>query len=170
MSTQRSLPRWYLIQCKPRQDARAEENLIRQDFNCFRPTKLLKRTSEQTESLFPGYLFIRLDKYSDNWHPIRSTRGVSRLVTFGHQPIAVPDEVVHQLQQKLGNFPASERIFNPGDTVRINAGSLKDLDAIFLSRDGNERVLILLKLLNREHSISLSLDDIDRSEKPQKIL
>lgn len=37
------------------------------------------------ESLFPGYLFIQLDQLNDNWHPIRSTRGVNQLVTFGKQ-------------------------------------------------------------------------------------
>ena len=32
------------------------------------------------EPLFPGYLFIRLDSTHDNWYPIRSTRGVNRVV------------------------------------------------------------------------------------------
>ncbi len=29
--------RWYLIQTKPRQEARAEEHLRRQQFECYRP-------------------------------------------------------------------------------------------------------------------------------------
>lgn len=34
------------------------------------------------ESLFPGYLFIALAENA-NWAPLRSTRGVNRLVAFG---------------------------------------------------------------------------------------
>lgn len=90
MSPQHPPPRWYLIQCKPRQDSRAEENLTRQDFKCYRPTHRVERVQRgrrttSMESLFPGYLFIQLDQLNDNWHPIRSTRGVNQLVTFGKQ-------------------------------------------------------------------------------------
>ncbi len=32
--------RWYLIQTKPRQEARAEEHLRRQHFQCYRPLQV----------------------------------------------------------------------------------------------------------------------------------
>ena len=56
---------WYLIQCKPRQDERAEQNLRNQSFNCYRPLRRAQqvkrgRQVEVSESLFPGYLFVRL--------------------------------------------------------------------------------------------------------------
>ena len=98
-----SIPaRWYLIQTKPRQEARAEEHLLRQHFECYRPLKAPAplRGSQGTksgEALFPGYLFIRLDCIHDNWYPIRSTRGVSRVVSFGGQPTPVRDELIEQL-------------------------------------------------------------------------
>ena len=38
---------------------------------------------------------------------------------------------------------------HPGDRVRINSGSYKELEAIFLARDGAERIVILLQLLHR---------------------
>ncbi|WP_049325058.1 transcription termination/antitermination NusG family protein, partial [Stutzerimonas stutzeri] len=58
--------RWYLIQTKPRQEARAEEHLLRQHFECYRPLKASAATrsgqgAKAGEPLFPGYLFIRLD-------------------------------------------------------------------------------------------------------------
>ncbi|WP_332455243.1 transcription termination/antitermination NusG family protein, partial [Pseudomonas fragi] len=34
------------------------------------------------ESLFPGYLFIHMPPGA-NWAPLRSTRGVARVVAFG---------------------------------------------------------------------------------------
>ncbi|EJM61955.1 transcriptional activator RfaH [Pseudomonas sp. GM49] len=161
-------PRWYLIQCKPRQDARAEENLIRQGFTCYRPTQWIERIqrgrrSTSVESLFPGYLFIQLDQLNDNWHPIRSTRGVNQLVTFGKQPIAVADELIAQLQQQLSEKPPETLALEPGDSVRINRGSFKELDAIFLARDGAERIIILLQLLHREHTLSVPINAIEKT-------
>ncbi|HSA40732.1 MAG TPA: transcription termination/antitermination NusG family protein, partial [Mycobacterium sp.] len=47
------------------------------------------RIQKVEESLFPGYLFIQLDAQS-NWAPLRSTRGVSRLVVFSGYPLPVP--------------------------------------------------------------------------------
>ena len=172
MPTQHPLPRWYLIQCKPRQDSRAEENLTRQAFECYRPTQHVERiqrgrrvTSE--ESLFPGYLFIKLDQLNDNWHPIRSTRGVNHLVTFGKQPIAVADELIHQLHQRSQNQPTDtsqdSKALKPGDHVRITSGSYKELEAIFLSHDGAERIVILLQLLHREHTLTVPISAIEKT-------
>lgn len=165
-------PRWYLIQCKPRQDSRAEENLTRQAFKCYRPTQHIERIlrgrrTTSVESLFPGYLFIQLDQLNDNWHPIRSTRGVNQLVTFGKQPIAVADELIEQLRKRLHNqlteTPRDSLALEPGDQVRITSGSYKELEAIFLSHDGGERIVILLQLLHREHTLSVPIAAIEKS-------
>ncbi|VVO89705.1 Transcription antitermination protein RfaH [Pseudomonas fluorescens] len=168
MPPQHSPPRWYLIQCKPRQDSRAEENLTRQAFKCYRPTHYVERVQRgrrvaPAESLFPGYLFIQLDQLNDNWHPIRSTRGVNQLVTFGKQPIAVADELIDQLKQRLNEKPLECVKLEPGDRVRINSGSYNEVEAIFLSRDGAERILILLQLLHREHTLSIPISAIEKS-------
>jgi transcriptional antiterminator RfaH len=168
MLPQHPPPRWYLIQCKPRQDARAEENLTRQAFKCYRPTHNIERIQRgrrttSVESLFPGYLFIQLDQLNDNWHPIRSTRGVNQLVTFGKQPIAVADELIEQLKQRLSEKPQESVSLEHGDRVRINSGSYKELEAIFLSRDGAERIVILLQLLHREHTISIPISAIEKT-------
>ncbi|MFH7611721.1 transcription termination/antitermination NusG family protein, partial [Pseudomonas syringae pv. tagetis] len=53
------------------------------------------------EPLFAGYLFIRMDQVQDNWYPIRSSRGVSRIVTFGGQPVPVRDHLIEQIRQRL---------------------------------------------------------------------
>lgn len=143
-----SNPRWYLIQTKPRQEARADENLRRQSFDCYRPHK----HGKTEEPLFPGYLFIRLDRQLDNWYPIRSTRGVARVVSFGGEPTPVRDELIEQLRQRLAP-QAEKRQFRPGDLVQVRGGGFNELDAIFISADGEERSVILLNLLQREQRV-----------------
>lgn len=154
MAALSSNPRWYLIQTKPRQEARAEENLRRQNFDCYRPQKQRGASDGKAEEpLFPGYLFIRLDRQLDNWYPIRSTRGVARVVSFGGEPTPIRDELIEQLRQRLAVSAVETPQFQPGERVQLRGGSFHDLEAIFISADGDERSVILLNLLQREQKV-----------------
>lgn len=150
-----SKPRWYLIQTKPRQELRAEENLRRQHFESYRPIKpCMSERDKPNEPLFPGYVFIRLDQQRDNWYPIRSTRGVARVVAFGNEPTPVRDEIIEALRQRLA-MPDElhEPRFEPGERVQLCGGGFNELEAIFVSPDGDKRSVILLNLLQREQKI-----------------
>ena len=155
---------WYLIQCKPRQDERAEQNLRNQSFNCYRPLRRAQqvkrgRQVEVSESLFPGYLFVRLDRLQDNWYSIRSTRGVARLVTFGNEPAPVPADLINRLHAHECEAPVACQ-FACGDAVRITEGPFRELEAIFLRNDGEERAILLLTLLHREQRLKMPLRSI----------
>lgn len=157
---------WYLLQCKPRQDERAEENLLRQGYHCYRPQhqrERILRGQRQTvsESLFPGYLFIQLGPL-DNWAPLRSTRGVSRLVAFGNQPLPVSDELIAQLRRRC-NASDDEQLFVRGEQVRVVQGPFAELDALFLAMDGNQRVILLINILQREQNVSAPLASIRKA-------
>lgn len=146
---------WYLVHCKPRQDARAEENLLRQGYVCYRPTlrrEYVRQGHVQIlhDSLFPGYLFVQLSA-SSNWGRLRSTRGVNRLVAFNGYPLPVAVQLINQLHER-SQF-ATEQLLLPGDKVRIIDGPFSGVDAIFQSRKGEERVFLLLNLLNKQQEI-----------------
>ena len=154
---------WYLVQCKSRQDGRALEHLQRQNFECFAPTRAVQsicagKLRELEQPLFPGYLFIRMGE-GDSWLSLRSTRGVNRVVAFCGQPCCVQDSIIDQLRQRCGGTPAVAA-FKPGDAVQVKIGEDSEVDAIFLSMDGDERVMLLLKILNREHQIQVRLASI----------
>lgn len=156
---------WYLVQCKPRQDERAEDNLLRQGYACYRPQHNCERIVRGrrqaiVESLFPGYLFIQLAADS-NWAPLRSTRGVNRVIGFGGMPLPVDGSLIAHLQQRTAT--AVKPALVAGDSVRITAGSFAELDAIFMAMDGEQRVILLLNLLNRQQRISVPLASIAKN-------
>jgi len=162
---QSAMPAWYLIHCKAKQDERAEENLQRQGYQCYRPTyqrERLLRGRRQTlcESLFPGYLFIQLST-NDNWAPLRSTRGVLRTVSFGGQPVTIANEVIGHLQLRESEL-STRSVLTKGDLVRINQGSFAELEALFLGMDGDERVVLLMTFLQRKERINLPLSSITK--------
>ncbi len=156
---------WYLVQCKPRQDERAEDNLARQGYRCYRPQhscERIVRGSRQTivESLFPGYLFIALAEDA-NWAPLRSTRGVNRVVGFGGMPLKVDERFIEQLQRRCEN--TVQPALQLGDSVRITAGDFAELDAIFMAMDGDERAILLLNILSRQQRVSVPLASVAKA-------
>jgi transcriptional antiterminator RfaH len=150
--------RWYLIHCKPREDERALENLERQGFECYRPAQLVERRRNGRrcavpEPLFPNYLFIRLDRVNDNWYPIRSTRGVIHIVRFNEFPLPVADAIIEGIRSRLAAVSV-EPYLKSGDRVRIAEGPFSQLEAIFVANDGQNRVVLLLNILNRNQELS----------------
>ena len=155
---------WYLIQTKPRQEARAEEHLARQGFECYRPltesTVASTRASRLVEQpLFPGYLFIHMHR-DDSWYPIRSTRGVSRIVAFGPNPCPVSDKLIDEIRQRAHVTPHTPNLHH-GEKVRVVTGD-SEMEAIFLCNDGEERAVILLNLLQRQQRVVLARQTLQR--------
>jgi len=154
---------WYVVHTKPRQEARALENLQNQGFNCFLPTMQVQKLRNQkvqtiTEPMFSRYLFIQLDDATQNWSPIRSTLGVSKLVSFGPQPAKVPSEFVAFLQEAPQT--TLERMFTPGDSVQVASGPLQGLEGQYMSHDGEARAFVLVDLLGQPQKLRMTLESL----------
>ena len=160
---------WYAIHTKPRQEEHAAEHLRRQEFEVYLPKikqarRFRQRWRDTIEPLFPRYLFIRLDLGSDNVAPIRSTRGVSKLVSFNGLPATVPEPLIDALIESAdpdsGLLPPHEDRFKPGATVTIVNGPLAGLEAIFEAHDGEARSIILLELLGKTRQLRINRDHL----------
>lgn len=165
--------RWYVLQCKPRECERAVEQLANQGYQGFVPSmqrEVLRRGKRTVvvEPLFPHYIFVQLSAKHDNWAPIRSTRGVAKVLRFGELPLAVPDAIVEALQvREAGQSAGSENptaLFGIGQEVHISDGPLAGLDAVVAARDGTERVVLLLKLLHQEQRVSVPIGSLKMSD------
>lgn len=162
--------RWYLIQCKPREAFRASEHLTRQEFEHFLPVvhrEVVRRGRRDVieEPLFPHYLFVRLSTVADNWAPLRSTRGVAKLVRFGDLPLAVPDDLVAALQEQQNQPDAPpEALFQPGDAVTLVEGPLAGLPAVCAERDGERRVVLLLTMLHQLQRVVVDVSQVRRRD------
>ena len=162
---------WYLVHTKPRQEACALQNLEQQGYDCYLPLlaseKLIKgAVTKLAEPLFPRYLFIRLDTHDSakSWSPIRSTRGVSKLVTFGNQPAKVSDTLVDLIRaRETSGEIAEKRLFNPGESIRVVDGPFAGIEGIFQSIDGTQRVMILIELMSKPVRMAVSPNSIRKT-------
>lgn len=153
---------WYLIHTKIRQERMALDNLERQGFECFLPlirAEKLRRGALQVvqEPLFPRYLFIRLGTglESQSWAPIRSTTGVSRLVSFGQVPAKIDDVLVGELRAQSEASEVVFRHFEPGEQVVVTDGPFVGVEAIYQMPDAEGRVMVLLNILSKQVKLSV---------------
>ena len=165
-----SMKHWYVIHSKPREEQRALDNLQAQGYDCYLPllaVEKLRRGKRQQvqEPLFARYLFIHLDSSpgGHNWAPIRSSRGVSRLVSFGNVPARVDDAMIAALRAQLAASTAPVQLFQPGEAVEITDGPFAGLSAIFDIADGDSRALVLLELLSKPTRVPLLLSQLRKA-------
>jgi len=162
---QSSTKSWYLIYTKPRQEKLAQENLERQGYLTYLPLiqKNRKRITS-VEAFFPRYLFISLNTTTDNWSPIRSTLGVANIVRFTQYPIVVSDSLISLLMSQEDpdtGLYNEDFVFKLGDIVRITDGALVGYEGIFKARSGDERVIVLLKVMGNQTAVKVDMDVLD---------
>lgn len=155
---------WYLIHSKPRQEKCALQNLEQQGYQCYLPMLPIQKLRQgiltvTDEALFPRYLFIRLGLggAAKSWVPIRSTKGVSRLVCFGAEPARVDERLIELLRaQEAAMQSKAEPLFTPGERVRLTEGAFAGIEGVFQVADGERRVMVLIELLSKPVTLSVS--------------
>lgn len=155
---------WYVIHTKPRQEQRALLNLEQQGYECYLPVLAIEKLhqgvlSVAVEPLFSRYLFIRLDvsQSGKSWSPIRSTKGVSHLVTFGKEYAKVDEKLIDALRSQgdvLYNQP--QRLFAEGERVMVTDGPFAGIEAIYQMSDGESRAMVLIELLSKPTQLKIS--------------
>lgn len=136
---------WYLVQCRPPQDGRLS-------YECGRPLArrawvLRAKRQQSYDSLLPGYLFTILAN-NTSWSSLRSTRGVSHVVSFGGRPLRVDNSLVLKMQyhsRLINDVGCNSRDIE----LAINSSYL-EVDAIVRVEDAAERTMLLVIFLSQQ--------------------
>jgi len=158
--------RWYLVHTRPHAERKAAAHLLRQGFETYVPRYLKRRRhARRVETvvapLFPRYLFVTVDMMTQRWLAIRSTIGVSALVSWGDRPAEVPQYIIDDLHSReLGGMVALDQRprFTPGEQVRITDGVFAGCLGLFEDMSDRERVAVLLDMLGRK--VRVLIDDL----------
>jgi transcriptional antiterminator RfaH len=154
--------RWFLAHTLPKSERRAELHLGAQGFRTYLP-KIQKtiRHARQLRTirapLFPRYLFVILDLERDRWLSVRSTFGVSHLITsWDGRPVPVPIGIVESLIERSEDSLARlDDGLTEGQHVRILSGPFADLVGKLKRLDGAGRVQVLLEMMGTAVPVSL---------------
>ncbi len=151
---------WYVVYAKTNREEYAQYHLQRKSIQVFFPRLHLPVASarqRQIIPLFPSYLFVNLDISTEHaavvWCP-----GVRCLVSFNGTPAPLDDAVVTFLKSQTtedGIIGASSNL-TVGQEVCITNGPLEGLKGIIQHPpDAKGRVRVLMKLLNRELTVTV---------------
>ncbi len=158
---------WYVAETLPRKENFAALNLAKQGFELFLPRyrktrRHARRFDTVLAPLFPGYIFVRFNRYHTNWRSINGTFGVQRLICGQSGTLSpMPTQVVEHLQAQCNGdiYETGSKSFEPGQQVRITTGPFADQVAQVLALDDRGRVALMLDILGGSvyHSEPLSL-------------
>ena len=144
---------WYVLHTKPKQEERANRNLVAWGVETLHPKLKARRYNEVTgvstyitQPLFPRYLFAKFNA-GEQLSKILFTRGVHNVVCFGDSPASVSEDIIDVIRERIdenGVVKANDDL-KPGDKVVISAGPLRNLTGVFEREvKGSERSMILL--------------------------
>lgn len=155
---------WYVVRTKPKQEFRALENLENQRHVCFMPTIKVEKTRcgklhSHVEPLFSRYLFMQLST-AESWTAIRSTRGVSNLVSFGGRYATLSNECIDALRNAQ---MLVQPIYEPGEKVIITTGPFIGFEGVYQMMDGDARALVLIELLSRPQKLPIALEALKKA-------
>lgn len=158
---------WFLAQLKPNSAQIAERNLRRQGFRTFLP---LEETTQSRNNrfvtierpLFPGYIFVALDLAAGRWTSINSTHGVTRLVSFGKEPVPVPAALMADLVQRCDSNGKllPPKTFQPGDQVTLTGGPFTTFVAEVEKIAPDRRVWVLMEFMGGQTRIAVRADQL----------
>ena len=151
---QKDLRLWYVVQTKPGNEGRVQNNLHRQEIENFLPrwgTYEYRQGTmvQRIRPLFPNYLFAKFH-LGLQYSKVKYTRGVNRILGSGSGPIPISGQVISTIKEKVGenNLIRLEDEWKEGDILQVTSGPFKDLMGIFQKKmSGQGRVRILLSLI-----------------------
>lgn len=163
---------WFVAYTKARQEGIAQANAERQGFQTYLPMyRLVKRAGapsgsavEQREPMFPRYLFIKPARAGQSLAPLRSTRGISSLVSFGEELATMPDSRLDSIRRyetwRNRAEPHAIGLIQPGRRVRLVDNGLEGLEGLVESVSA-KRVVVMLALLGRRQSIEVGHEQLE---------
>lgn len=164
--------RWYVVQTKPKQEARAADNLVAWGVETFLP-RIRDRVrdasafvpSTRAMPMFPSYLFVRFE-LARMAQKVRYTRGVTKILGIDAQPTPVDDGFVDLIRERVGDDDCVKLLAPPlkaGDRVRIVVGPLCDLIGIFEeTSSAAQRVSVLLVAINTQMRVTIDAAFVEK--------
>ena len=160
---------WIVAHCHANAESKVEMHLRRQGFEVYLPKykkvrRHARRVDTVTRPLFPRYLFIGFDPDCTLWRAIRSTVGVSYLVSAGERPVIAPGWIIEQLREcedEDGLFAGGqEDCFKKGKAVRVTSGPFLDRVGVFDGLTDQQRVTVLLNVMGQQVRTRIPRQDI----------
>ncbi|MGH1420101.1 MAG: transcription termination/antitermination protein NusG [Hyphomicrobiaceae bacterium] len=147
---------WLVVQTHPRREKEAIANLRRQNFNVYCPMLVqrirhARRTRDASRPMFPSYVFVEYNP-AQRWRPILSTYAVRSVVRQGAKPSLLNGAFIEEMKwrEQNGVITKPSSPYGVGQKIKLERGPLTGLVGKIIELRDNERMLVLMNLLNQK--------------------
>lgn len=142
--------RWFVLYVKPQSEKRVADTLKKMNVEFFCPTvKETRQWSDRKKEievpLFKSYVFVKLREKER--YLVFDVPGVVRYLFWLGKPAIVLQEEIDVIKDWLNDDLVDQIAlsqYNPGDSIKIKSGLLKDQEAI-IKHVGNTKMSLVLK-------------------------
>lgn len=161
---------WYAIYVRSRHEFQVFEKLEQAKIDAFFPTverlrKWKDRKKKVSFPLFPGYLFVHINKTHNNILTVLKTKGVVRFLGVSpREPEPIPEEQIISLKRVV----ESKELLDPypylkeGQMIRIKSGPLSGVEGILVEKLGQHKLVISVDILQRGVAITVDTTEVER--------
>lgn len=162
--------KWYCVRSQPKHEHVAAASLRRRlKLEVIHPQIRFRRATARgppwvTESTFPNYLFARFNRERSQ-PEVHYASGVAGIVHFGDSWPTVPDAVIEDLRNHIGEDGMRVLQDEPqtGDEIEIAGGAFHGLTAVVCRlMPAKSRVAILLDFLGRQTMTEIDIGAVVR--------
>ena len=154
--------RWYLARTRSRAEYSARDQLQSIGVDVFMPRVLTlhPRPGRDEAPLYPGYLFLRLDREADHAPDLRMVPRIRGLVSFGGEVPSVDDRVIDAIAERVEAINAGGGLWTSpahGDQVTVTIGRTEvPAQVVDHNASPRARVRVLLEFFGRQVPAELS--------------
>lgn len=116
-------------------------------------------------SLYPGYVFIKVDLDTDLWHKIQSLPRVGRFIGESKKPTPLTENDINNILEKVQNraAPKPKVMFETGETVRIIEGPFANFTGTVEEYDMEHKKLKLnVSIFGRSTPIEIEYQQVEK--------
>lgn len=158
--------KWLVVQIKPNSHDLAFRNLERQGFEAFGPKMKITIKKEnkfinKDVLVFPGYMFVGVDRQSSNWIKINSTFGVAKVLSFNERASHISHNLILALKNRYEskNNQKIKQSVKEGDRIKFNSGPFVNLIAKIEAVDVQERISLVLEVMGGNRKLKFQQTD-----------
>ena len=184
--------KWYIVQVVTGYEQKVKEDLQNRDFDdkadieeILLPQKVTKTKTGKLKrkSMFPGYLYIKVEMTDDSWFIIRNTNYVTGIVGSSGQrtkPTPIRESEIIKIREKVleeelriqnlesestGKTVITETSFKIHDMVKIIRGEFENQDAKNISISFEiQKATIEIEFFGRLTNVKVDIDQIQKIE------
>lgn len=168
LSTAQTEPRWYAAYTCANHEKRVAGQLIERAIPCYLPLyesvrRWKDRKKRLERPLFPGYVFVHISGSGRDRLRIVQVPGLVRLVGFGGEPVAVPEEDIAAIRLCMEKKWRVEPhpFLHTGQRVRIVRGALAGAEGILVRKKGMFRLVLSVGLIMRSVAVEVDSSDVE---------